>query len=377
MLNKKIVIIGGYGNFGSRISQSLSHSPNVHLIISGRDKVRANKFCNELQAYQPQVICSSVELDWTRTDFSAKLKEISPDIVIHTGGPFQGQDYTVPKACIEANSHYIDLADDRRYVCDVTSLDAMAKSKHLSIISGASSVPGLSSSVVGAFHNHFSQIQSINIAIAPGNKAQRGLATLQGILSYTGHPYKAYQKGIWQDVYGWMDSTKCAFGEPVGERLLANINVPDLELFVEHYPNIQSVQFQAGLELPVLHYIMVTMAYIAKKKIVQNWAPMAKIIFNISNLFDMFGSNIGGMRVAISGLDLNGKDKTIHWTLYAEDGIGPYIPTFSTCILAKKIIDNKEVPIGAMPCFNLYHLEEFDDFAKPFGIYHKTEVIHG
>lgn len=56
---------------------------------------------------------SSLAIDIHSSHFPQILKEIHPDIVIHARGPFQGQDYQVPKACIYAGCHYIDLADDR------------------------------------------------------------------------------------------------------------------------------------------------------------------------------------------------------------------------------------------------------------------------
>lgn len=76
----------------------------------------------------------------------------------------------MPTACIECSAHYIDLADDRRFVCDIAELDNQAKDKGVLIVSGASSVPGLSSAVVERYQNQFSTIESINLAIAPGIK---------------------------------------------------------------------------------------------------------------------------------------------------------------------------------------------------------------
>ena len=197
----------------------------------------------------------------------------------------------MPIACIECGAHYIDLADDRRFVCDIAELDNKAKDKGVLIVSGASSVPGLSSAVVERYQNQFSSIESINLAIAPGNKAERWLATVEAILSYTGHPLNVFKEGRWQDVYGWMDSKINDFGGFVGKRHLANVDVPDLELFPSRYGVTQQVSFQAGLELPILHKTMVGMAYLSKIGLVKNWAPLSKVIVSTSNVFLPFGSD--------------------------------------------------------------------------------------
>jgi short subunit dehydrogenase-like uncharacterized protein len=51
---------------------------------------------------------------------------LGAELVIHTAGPFQGQDYGVVAAAVAAaGAHYIDLADGRRFVCDFpAALDA-------------------------------------------------------------------------------------------------------------------------------------------------------------------------------------------------------------------------------------------------------------
>ncbi len=160
-------------------------------------------------------------LDINHSQFSDDLSALSPNLVIHTGGPFRGQNYRVAEACIANKSHYIDLSDDRRFVCDISYLNERALKNGLLIISGASSVPGLSSTVIDSFIDQFSRLDKIDFAIAPGNKADRGEATVRGILSYTGHPFSVFSKGKWIDQYGWMSPRKLYFNEAIGHRWLA------------------------------------------------------------------------------------------------------------------------------------------------------------
>ena len=68
---------------------------------------------------------------------------------------------------------------------------------------------------------------------------------------------------------------------------------------------------------------------------------------------------------------------TIHWTLTALNGIGPYIPTMSALILADKLVRDTTSLRGALPCLGLFDLTYFDRAAAPEGITHATEVIHG
>ena len=359
---RNVVVLGGYGNFGKRIVENLACIEGINIFIAGRNLSKSSALVENLKATSTASL-EPLVIDIFAEDFKEQLATLSPFLVIHTSGPFQGQDYRVPKACIECGAHYIDLADDRRFVCDIADLDSLAKESGVLVVSGASSVPGLSSAVVDSYQNQFSAIESIDLAIAPGNKAERGLATVEAILSYTGHPLNVFKEGRWQDVYGWMDSKVNDFGGFVGKRHLANVDVPDLELFPKRYSVSQQVSFQAGLEIPLLHLTMVGMAYLSKIGLVKNWAPLSKTIVSASNVFLPLGSDKGAMEVLICGKANDKNPKQVKWTLYAPKGNGPYIPTLSTIILARKLLsnksDNKKLEAGAKPCVGLLQLSDF------------------
>ena len=46
----KVVVLGGYGNFGARISRALAGDPAIQLIVAGRDLARAQAFAAPLAA---------------------------------------------------------------------------------------------------------------------------------------------------------------------------------------------------------------------------------------------------------------------------------------------------------------------------------------
>lgn len=373
MTVRRVLILGGYGNFGKRIAENLSMLDDITLLIAGRNIQKSQQLCEKLTTKGANGTLEAVVIDIYSPHFVEDLKALSPDLLIHTGGPFQGQDYRVPEACITVGSHYIDLADDRRFVCDITSLNELALKSKVLIVSGASSVPGLSSAVIDHFVDQFSSLDEIDCAIAPGNQSERGEATVKGILSYTGHPFPVFTNGQWLNKYGWMSPRKLCFGHAIGKRWLANVDIPDLELFPERYQPVKTVNFQAGLELTFLHFGMVIMALLARIGLIKNWSVMTKLIFNSSEIFKKLGTEIGGMQINLSGVDANQKSKKIKWVLCAEHGVGPYIPTLSAIILAKKLIASNIDKTGALPCLGLYTLEEFDKEAAILGIYHQTE----
>lgn len=414
---KTVLVLGGYGNFGKRIVQGLTDIEGLTIIVAGRSLHKAQALIASLtanltanltinltvnlmtgldqgaslpkQAYQPLPFHKSVRaqlnalgIDIFSDDFAQTLTKLAPTLVIHTSGPFQGQQHHVAQACLQAGAHYIDLADDRHFVCNITKLDKQARDSKLLLVSGASSVPGLSSAVVDYYQDQFRSIDSIDLAIAPGNKAERGEATISAILSYTGHAFSVFDQGQWQQVFGWMNPRRLDFGDSIGKRWLANVDVPDLALFTQRYRVKLRVRFQAGLELPGLHFTLFAMAYLSKKKIVKSWAPLAKFITAASNLFNAFGSDDGAMQVEICGRDQQNQAKTIKWTLIARHGVGPYIPTLSTIILARKLLVdqvtdsalNQLTRAGALPGLGLLSLPDFYPYFEQLGIDYQQQI---
>ena len=173
----KVVVLGGYGNFGARICRALAGDASIQLVVAARDTARSQALATELKAEAATIDSGSIDL-------AQGLKALGAELVIHTAGPFQGQDYAVARACAAAGCHYIDLADGRRFVCDFAdALDGVFRAAGLSAITGASTVPALSAAVVDALRPGLDQLHAIDYCIAPAQQAPRGVATIAGVLS--------------------------------------------------------------------------------------------------------------------------------------------------------------------------------------------------
>jgi len=113
----------------------------------------------------------AVALDAHDSKLADVLRRVNVDLLIHTAGPIQGQDCLVARAAIEAGGHYIDLADGREFVAGVCTLSALASAAGVTVISGASSVPALSSAVIDRYLPRFRRLEAIRIGISSGARA--------------------------------------------------------------------------------------------------------------------------------------------------------------------------------------------------------------
>lgn len=355
-----ILILGGYGNFGGILSQALASDANIRLTIAGRSPDKAQRFTTQNLQHATHPI-QTVAIDAHAADLAEQLAKIAPDLVIHTSGPFQGQDYHVAKSCIAAGIHYIDLADARDFVHDFEQLDDLAKAQDVLAISGASTLPGLSSAVIQRFHAQFQSLEKLEYAITLANQSERGIATIQAILSYTGKPFTTLIHGTMQPVMGWQNLHQAPFKQPLGSRWLANCDVPDLELFPSEYPTLRTQRFYAGLELGIMHVGLWGLSWLVRMGLIANLARFSKPIMWLSERFMRFGSANSGMMMQLSGTGLDQQPLTIRWDLVALHNQGLMIPTIPALILARKMAADQITLRGAMPCIHLITLEEFSE----------------
>jgi len=353
-MTTRVLIIGGYGNFGRFISRSLAREPALQLIIAGRSHVKARALAAELEAaHRPE----AVALDIT-ADLTASLSKIHPNVTIHTSGPFQAQGYEVAKACIEAGSHYIDLADGREFVAGIGSLDRAARDKGVLVVSGASSVPCLTAALVDHYRNAFGRLESLDYGITTAQKTTRGLATTAAILSYTGKPFTTLIDGKRQAVYGWQGLHARRY-TGLGRRWLGNCEIPDLALFPERYPSLKTIRFYAGLELPLVHWTLWLLSGLVRIGLIRKLERAAPLLLRTAFLFDRFGTDNSAFHMVLGGTDKDGTRKQITFELIARQGDGPYIPCMPAILLTRKFAQGEIDRTGATPCLDLITLEEY------------------
>jgi len=347
-----ILVLGGSGNFGARIVRALQPDPTLRITAASRR--------------------GPVALDWQSPAFSQSLRALKPDLVVHCVGPFQGQDYRVAQAAIAADAHYVDLADGREFVVGFPAALQEPALRHDRVaISGASTLPALSSAVIDSLAESMQSIESIEVCIAPGQRAARGEATLTAVFSYLGRPIRLWREAQWQRVWGWMDLRRMDLD--VGHRWGAACDVPDLTLFPERYPGVRNVQFHAALEFKLQHAALWALASLRRAGLalpVDRWAVGLN---RLAALFDPFAGPFGGMRVSLVGQNAVGERTRRTWQLIAPASDGPEIPCMAAVLLARRMASARPVKSGAYACMGILRLVDFAPLFERWGIRTRIE----
>jgi hypothetical protein len=350
----RVLVVGGYGNFGSYIARSLAPDPQIRLLIGGRAEAKAQAFAAQLGRANPAE-GHVIDID---DDLATAFDLISPDIVAHTSGPFLRPDHRVARACIAQGCHYLDLADARDVVVSIDELDVAARERGVIVVSGASSVPCLTAAVIDHYRPGFARLDAIDYGISAAQQTNRGLATTSAILSYVGKPLLRLRDGRMQRAFGWQDTHAVRYPE-LGLRLFGNCDVPDLDLFPRRYTEVRNIRFAAGHELKLLHAGTWALGWLARLGLVRSRDTHAKRLLQLAFLFDRFGSNKSGFHMFLAGIGRDGRPRRVRFFIIARSGHGPYIPCMPAILLARRLSRDEVAARGAMPCLDLIGFKDY------------------
>jgi hypothetical protein len=340
----RILVIGGYGGFGARLSRRLLAAGH-EVLVTGRSFDKAAAFCAGKPGAVPLVA------DRTNGIGLAMARE-RPDLVIDAAGPFQGSGTTVPEACIAMRIPYLDLADARDFVTRIAAL----KGAEVPIVSGASSLPALSGAVVRELASGLVRVERIDIALSASNRAVAGPAVATAILSYVGKPVRLWRGRRWMGATGWQELRRETFrvaGAAPLRRWVALADVPDLDLIPDALPGKPAVTFRAGTEFGFQMLALWALSWPVRWGWIASLRPATRWLHALQQLTGRAGSDRSAMSVTLTGSGVERR-----WTLVAERGDGPEIPTLAAQLLAEDVLAGA-VASGARDASGLLTLDRF------------------
>lgn len=352
-----ILVVGGTGAFGQRLVESLLATTDAVIGIGVRHPQRHAAFIQGLKTRYGHGRVDALAID--RNAALDTLYVVKPFCVVDAAGPFQGVEPCLARDAIAAGSHYVDLADARDFVAGFMALDETARAAGILAITGASSTPALSGAALARLTKDWQRVDSIEVAISPGNRAPRGLSVVEAILAYAGKPVRVWLGGSWTMRPGWGELVRRDM-PGLGRRWLSLCETPDLDLLPARYPSARKALFRAGLELSFLHLGLWMLTVPVRLGLIHSLQPQARILQTMASWFETFGTDRGGMSVEASGKDRDGCSIRAVWSLVAEAGDGPNIPVLPALALIRGLLSGRISAMGAMIASDILSLEEIE-----------------
>jgi len=362
-----MLIIGGYGFFGGKLSELLANESGLNIILAGRNFQKAQAACDKY--IKGVAKFSALRFDRNK-DIAPQLKSQDLDLIIDVSGPFQNygeQPYRVIEYALSAGIHYLDIADGAEFVAGVSQFNSTAKNKNLTVLTGVSTYPVLTSCAVDSLAQDLDSVTHIRAGIAPSPHNDMGRSVVDAIASYAGKPFPVLKNGKADQAYGLTEGitrTICAPGTlPLDPLLFSNVDVPDGRLFGYYYDGLQSVWNGAGPKPVILHRFLMGLARLVKWKALPSLLPLSPI-FHFCMKHIAGGAHRGGMFVEVDGVKV-GQAIRRSWHLVGEGEDGPFVPVIPLAILVKKMLKGDWPDKGARAAMGDLSLADYDtEFAK-------------
>lgn len=349
----RVLLVGGYGNFGAYVARALAPDPNIQLIISGRNAQKAETAAKELHAANP-----AQGAFYDMHGPVEAMAELSPGLVINMVGPYHTQNYAVAEAAVACGAHYCDIADAREFVCGIGVLDEAARAAGVTVLAGASSVPSLTAAYCDTALEEMAELHAIEYGISGAEQANRGAGTVAAVLSYVGQRFTRLQNGEMKDTVGWRHLKSIEIPE-LGKRFFSEGNVPDLGLFPARYRGLKDQSFWAGHEISLLHLGTWLCGKLVRLRLLPRLDRFASELVRFSSLFNWLGKSESAFYLFVSGVDSMGAAvEKKHW-IVARQGHGPILPCIPVILLARKLARGQFIEAGARPCLDVITLDEY------------------
>lgn len=343
----RALVLGAYGHHGRLICQKLTQIPGVTVVGAGKRHDRLSALANDFDI-------DTVMVDWRDKDLSSVLTENEIDLVIHAAGPFQGQDYSVAQACIDAGCYYLDIADNRDFVSGIQVLDDQALNANVLVASGMGLLT-LTDAIVEYMQSEVKIINHLDIGYTGSGKIP-GLASVQASLAYCGQPISLIDEGKRTEVRGLANSATHHFGHQFMSRELVNIDGPELEFLTAKYC-LKSISLKGayGERGPK---IMSCIANLVARGWIKNPMGLTGKLMKAGKLLERFGDKKGGIFVEIEGRD--GNDQVIERTyeIHASNGKFDELKVSSIAAIVRRLMVDFVPEPGAYPGLGLIRLED-------------------
>lgn len=235
--DRAAIVFGGYGTFGQHAAVELA-ARGLRVTVAGRRLSRAQKMAQQLGESH-----RAIETDVS--DEESCLKAIAGHCVaVNCTGPFSASSRALLSACLQADCHYIDIADDRGYCRMVKSRDDEFRDRNLTVAFGCSSLPGISLAAASVASENFPSPQAARVTLFIGNDNPKGRAAVRSASGVLACPIEAPQGTL----LGFRQAERVSLPPPFGRRHVLNFQSPDYDLLPAAL-GVNEIRVKVGFEL--------------------------------------------------------------------------------------------------------------------------------
>lgn len=206
MAKEQILIVGGYGKVGGRISELLCKKYPGKVIAAGKSLDKAEAFSRKLEGKViPMALDVNKRID-ERFFESVKLVVMCLDQT----------DTEFVKTCLMTGTAYIDISANYDFLSSIEALDEAAKTASVSAVLSVGLAPGLTNLMAQEAVRKMDSCDEIQITVMLGLGEKHGRAAIEWTVDQMNTRFTVQENGKMREVNSLSDGLKVNFHGELG-----------------------------------------------------------------------------------------------------------------------------------------------------------------
>jgi len=236
----KICVLGGFGVTGQAIVESLLTQTDVHVVVADLRQGSAAEVFGEHAA---RVTVVPIDVDRPAT-LKAALADCR--LAVSCVGPFYRHGVAVARAILENGCHGIDLCNDSVASSGILALDAVARARGLTYVTGMGASPGLSNLFALRAAAGMDRCTSVHIHLVALLDGQSGRAQMDHLMSLAAEDVPVYRNRVHTRVKPFSEAEHDNFPHPIGRQRVRQMGHPEV-FTLPDYLDVEEVWVKGAL----------------------------------------------------------------------------------------------------------------------------------
>jgi hypothetical protein len=323
MNNKKLLILGGYGNTGRLIARLLLQETDVQLLLAGRSIEKAEKLARLLNGRFEGDRVKGVYADASDAENLKQVFRGVDMVIVASSTAIYAKQVAI--AALEVGVDYMDIQYSTEKTSLLKSMTFEIEKSGRCFITDGGFHPGLPAALVHYVAQHYDKLEKANVgSVIKVDWAGLSVAestAYEFMAEITDFEALVFKKGKWEKarLQGMLDIITMDFGGGFGRQYTYPMFLEEMRCIPEMYPSLSETGFYVGGFNWFVDWLIFPLAAILLKLFPQRAArPTTKLMVWGLKTFSKppYGTLL---KVESAGIK-DGKPITEDVTLYHEDG---------------------------------------------------------
>ena len=273
----KICVLGAFGNIGRAIVDQLLMQTDVRIVAADRQVLPVEEIFG---AHAQRVQAMEVNADRPET-LAPALAECR--LAVSCIGPFYRHGVAIARAILENGCHGVDICNDAISTSGILALDAAARARGLTYVTGMGCSPGLTSLFALKAAGGMDRSLRVHIHLVSLMDILAGRAQMDHLMNLASEDVPVFRNRMLQRVKPFSEPEYDNFPHPVGRVRVSQMGHPEVHTLPE-YLDVEEVWVKGAL-LPA--WVERTLRLTTRTGIAREEVPRDRIATGIHRLYHL------------------------------------------------------------------------------------------